>query len=65
MQKKLFIEQSIDKHGISPILAAVWEGHLDCVRILLQNGADRSVTAPDGTSLINAAEKQEIRDLLA
>lgn len=57
--------QIVDKHGISPILAAVWEGHVDCVRILLENGANKNGTAPDGTSLLDAAEKQEIRDLLA
>ncbi|XP_031630464.1 myotrophin [Contarinia nasturtii] len=54
-----------DKHGITPILAATWEGHTNCVRILLENGADKSITTPDGTSLIDAAEKQEVRDLLS
>lgn len=57
--------QSVDKHGITPILAAIWEGHVNCVRILLEHGADKSGRTPDGTSLIEAAEKQEIRDLLA
>lgn len=40
-------------------------GHVECVSILLKAGADKKGTAPDGTSLIDAAEKQEIRDLLA
>lgn len=61
----LIFWQIVDKHGITPILAAVWEGHVDCVRILLEHGADKSHSAPDGTSLVDAAEKQEIRDLLA
>ena len=26
-----------DKHGISVILAAIWEGHTDCVKFLIQN----------------------------
>lgn len=56
--------QITDKHGISPILAAIWEGHIDCVRILLEHGADKRGKTPDGTSLADAAEKQEIRDLL-
>ena len=54
-----------DKHGISPLLAAVWEGHVDCVKLLLGKGADRRGTAPDGTSYAEAAEKQEIKALLA
>jgi ankyrin repeat protein len=26
-----------DKHGISVILAAIWEGHTECVKFLLEN----------------------------
>ena len=26
---------AVDKHGISVILAAIWEGHTDCVKFLL------------------------------
>lgn len=26
-----------DKHGISVILAAIWEGHTDCVKTLLKH----------------------------
>lgn len=29
--------QSKDKHGITAILAAIWEGHKDCVKLLLEN----------------------------
>jgi len=25
-----------DKHGITPILAAIWEGHTSCVELLLK-----------------------------
>lgn len=57
--------QTFDKHGITPLLAAIWEGHVDCVRILLENGAEKGGKAPDGTSYIDSAEKQEIRALLA
>lgn len=28
--------QSKDKHGITAILAAIWEGHKDCVKLLLE-----------------------------
>lgn len=29
--------QMVDKHGISVLLAAIWEGHTDCVKTLLKN----------------------------
>jgi len=53
-----------DKHGISALLAAIWEGHTDCVRLLLQRGASKQGTAPDGTSYYAAAEKEAIKELL-
>jgi len=28
--------QAKDKHGISALLAAIWEGHTDCVKLLLE-----------------------------
>ncbi|CAD6185136.1 unnamed protein product [Caenorhabditis auriculariae] len=53
-----------DKFGITPLLAAVWEGHLEATKVLLSNGAVREVKAPDGTPLIECTENQEIRNLL-
>eukprot|EP00092_Neocalanus_flemingeri_P038766 GFUD01042208.1.p1 GENE.GFUD01042208.1~~GFUD01042208.1.p1 ORF type:complete len:135 (+),score=48.03 GFUD01042208.1:211-615(+) len=53
-----------DKHGISPLLAAIWEGHTSCVQFLLEKGASKSGTAPDGSSYVEAAEKDEIKALL-
>ncbi|XP_013774070.1 myotrophin-like [Limulus polyphemus] len=53
-----------DKHGISALLAAIWEGHTSCVKLMLEKGANKSGTTPDGTSYLDAAEKQEIKDLL-
>jgi len=55
---------STDKHGISPLLAAIWEGHTACVKFLVDKGASKSGTAPDGTSYVEAAEKEEIKALL-
>ncbi|KAJ6644265.1 Myotrophin [Pseudolycoriella hygida] len=55
---------AVDKHGITPILAAIWEGHTACVQLLLDKGATKSGTAPDGTSYVDAAEKDEIKKLL-
>ncbi|KAK9505237.1 hypothetical protein O3M35_009332 [Rhynocoris fuscipes] len=53
-----------DKHGISALLAAIWEGHTVCVRTLLDKGADKDGTAPDGTSYVDSADKAEIKALL-
>jgi len=55
---------ALDKHGISVLLAAIWENHTNCVKILLSSGASRSGSAPDGTSYMDAAEKPEIKALL-
>jgi len=53
-----------DKHGISVILAAIWEGHVNCVKFLLSKGCAKDGTAPDGRSYLDAAESDEIRNLL-
>ncbi|XP_034472717.1 myotrophin [Drosophila innubila] len=53
-----------DKHGITPLLAAVWEGHTNCVAYLLENGADKNGATPDGQSYVDVAEKDEIKKLL-
>lgn len=29
--------QALDKHGISALLAAIWEGHTNCVKLLLNS----------------------------
>jgi ankyrin repeat protein len=55
---------AVDKHGISALLAAIWEGHTDCVRLMLEKGADRGGKTPDGKTYLEAAEKDEIRKLL-
>lgn len=54
----------LDKHGISALLAAIWEGHTTCVKILLNSGASKNGQAPDGTSYYDSAEKAEIKALL-
>jgi len=53
-----------DKHGISALLAAIWEGHTECVRLLLSKGASKDGSSPDGKSYLESAEKDEIRELL-
>lgn len=55
---------ALDKHGITAILAAIWEGHTTCVKLLLNSGALKNGKAPDGTSYLDSAEKPEIKALL-
>ncbi|CAB3979635.1 Myotrophin [Paramuricea clavata] len=53
-----------DKHGITPLLAAIYEGHLECVKLLLAKGAKKDGKSPTGESYKDAAETQEMKDLL-
>jgi len=56
---------SKDKFGITPLLAAIWEGHTKCVQLLLEKGASKNERAPDGTTYIDSTESNEIKALLA
>uniref|UniRef100_T1JUE7 Uncharacterized protein n=2 Tax=Tetranychus urticae TaxID=32264 RepID=T1JUE7_TETUR len=53
-----------DKHGITALLAAIWEGHTDCVKLLLESGAETKLKTPDGKSYLEVAEKPEVKSLL-
>lgn len=53
-----------DKYGISALLAAIWEGHTACVKLMVEKGACKEGHTPEGQTYLEAAEKQEIRDLL-
>ncbi|XP_037927794.1 myotrophin [Teleopsis dalmanni] len=53
-----------DKHGITPLLAAIWEGHEKCVNLLLEKGASKDGTTLDGRPYHEAAENENIRKLL-
>lgn len=53
-----------DKHGITPLLAAIWEGHTSCVELLLSKGASKDGKAPDGRSYLDCAESENIKALL-
>jgi len=53
-----------DKHGITPLLAAIFEGHTHCVKILLNAGCGKDGKAPDGRTYLEVAEKREIKELL-
>eukprot|EP01121_Diplochlamys_sp_Union-15-3_P016054 TRINITY_DN5398_c0_g1_i1.p1 TRINITY_DN5398_c0_g1~~TRINITY_DN5398_c0_g1_i1.p1 ORF type:complete len:130 (-),score=38.62 TRINITY_DN5398_c0_g1_i1:122-511(-) len=53
-----------DAFGITPLLAAVYEGHSSAVAILLEKGANRNAKGPDGKTALEAAESDEIKKLL-
>jgi len=53
-----------DKYEISPILAAIWENHTACVKLLIEKGARKSVQAPDGKTLLESTDNKDIKDLL-
>lgn len=55
---------SVDKYGISALLAAIWEGHASCVKLMLEKGARKEGSTPDGISYIDAAESAEIKEML-
>uniref|UniRef100_A0A914XED6 Myotrophin n=1 Tax=Plectus sambesii TaxID=2011161 RepID=A0A914XED6_9BILA len=55
---------AVDSHGITALLAAIWEGHTESVKLLLSRGARRDVKAPDGSSYAECADKAEIKVLL-
>ncbi|CAH8497309.1 unnamed protein product, partial [Schistosoma turkestanicum] len=40
-----------DNFGVTPLLAAIYEGHIDCVSLLLKNGAKLG-HAPDGSTYV-------------
>jgi len=53
-----------DRFGITPLLAAVYEGHEEAVKFLVKNRADKTVKGPDGLTAKEAAEKESIRNAL-
>nr|XP_018670263.1 myotrophin-like [Ciona intestinalis] len=52
------------KNGITPLLAAIWEGHSDAVRLLLKHGADKNLKSPGGNSYADEAPNDDIKRLL-
>ncbi|UYV76398.1 hypothetical protein LAZ67_14000288 [Cordylochernes scorpioides] len=53
-----------DKYGITALLAAIWEGHTKCVKLMIEKGAKKTGLTPDGTSYIDSTDKEEIKELL-
>lgn len=53
-----------DKYGISPLLAAIYEGHTEAVKMLLKQGASKTGSSPDGRTYLECAENEDIKKLL-
>lgn len=53
-----------DKHGITPLLASIFESKTECVKLLLGKGAKKDLKAPDGSSYFECAETDDIKSLL-
>ncbi|EHA98119.1 Myotrophin [Heterocephalus glaber] len=58
------IPQAPDKHHITPLLSAVYEGHVSCVKLLLSKGAGKTVKVPHGLTALKATNNQAIKALL-
>ncbi|XP_078346596.1 myotrophin-like [Oculina patagonica] len=53
-----------DRHGITPLLASIFESKTACVQLLLEKGANKNLKAPDGSSYFDCAETDDIKSLL-
>ncbi|VEL44029.1 unnamed protein product [Protopolystoma xenopodis] len=64
----------MDGFGVTPLLAAIYEGHLDCVELLLRHVGFRHLcflfkkakigTAPNGATYEECTESEAIKKLL-
>ncbi|VDK50132.1 unnamed protein product [Anisakis simplex] len=54
-----------DVHGITALLAAVFEGHKQIVCLLLSKGARRDDKAPDGRCIAECTNEEDIKQMLA
>eukprot|EP01132_Coremiostelium_polycephalum_P007693 gene7693-9463_t len=63
ISKKAKFDES-DGYGITPLLAAVYEGHKDVVAILVKSGASKTVKGPDDKTPFESSDNPEIKALL-
>ncbi|CDS42586.1 myotrophin [Echinococcus multilocularis] len=52
-----------DNFGITPLLAAVYEEHADCVEFLLKNKAE-IIDSPSGLKMCECTDSEDIKRLL-
>eukprot|EP00118_Oscarella_pearsei_P024796 m.306816 g.306816 ORF g.306816 m.306816 type:complete len:119 (+) comp41605_c0_seq1:188-544(+) len=53
-----------DSYGITPLLSAVYEGHVECIKLLIKMGAKKDGKGPDGRSYAESAESSDVRKAL-
>lgn len=53
-----------DRYGITALLASIFESKTECVKLLLEKGANKNLKAPDGSSYYECAETDDIKSLL-
>ncbi|XP_069132753.1 myotrophin-like [Argopecten irradians] len=53
-----------DKYDITPLLAAIFEEHTECVELLIKEGASTNGKTPDGQSYYEAATTDSIKAIL-
>lgn len=53
-----------DEYGITPLLAAIWEGHANAVNLLLSEGANKNLKSPGNKSYVDEAPNEAIKKLL-
>ena len=63
LEKGAIVDQ-LDKHGITPLLAAIWEDHIDVCKFLIAKGANKKGSTPDGVGYFYSTENKDIKDLL-
>ena len=54
-----FVEliDQLNRYGWSPLMQACHQGHFDCVKLLLENGADPNITNPLGITALTVATR--------
>ncbi|XP_029969829.1 myotrophin [Salarias fasciatus] len=53
-----------DSLGLTPLITACYEGHRDSVKLLLEKGAKKDLKATNGATALEAADNDDIKQLL-
>ena len=54
----------VDNHGITPLLAAIWERHIEVCEFLVSKGAKKDGLVPSGVTYLESTDVKEIKELL-
>jgi len=56
---------AVDQNGQTALSESCWNGHINTVRLLLENGADPSIKKPDGETPLTLAVARKHPDIVA